>query len=119
MAGCSQIAPQWILEVDTENGKIYKGEAEFTGEVIYLSRYANEPEEPHFHVSDESMKNLPQGISARDYRIELNSPDIKDPDMNGFDMDSLGADKKITIIASELRIFSEGTPSLNIKKILE
>lgn len=109
MVGCSQIAPQWILEVDTENGKIYKGEAEFTGEVIYLSRYANEPEEPHFHVSDESMKNLPQGISARDYRIESDGPD-----MNG-----LGIDKTITILVNELQIFSEGTPSVNIKKILE
>lgn len=89
---------------------VYEGTAKLTGWIVYRPFYVGE-DQPHFHVADESIKDLPYlNRKFLDFNLFKVSEEIQEKLKNSSEQNP------ITIEVNEISFKSEGTPSIKITK---
>lgn len=109
----------WTQEFSNSLGQKYTGNVELKGWLTNKSRYGDETPEPHFHISNESMKNLPENINNADFRLTT-AKDGKNTAVSQeiiSDLSSFSEQNPATILVDELIFYSEGTPTLNFREL--
>ena len=94
---------------------IYKGNVKLDGWIIYKDRYVDDMT-AHFHVADQSLKNLPPHLSHRDFILTVyNEDDTKTIPATEQIVEKLKNEgEPVSILVDRLEVHMEGSPSLNL-----
>lgn len=90
---------------------VFEGRAELQGWIVNIPFYVGESE-PHFHVADESLKNIPQQF-GRDFYLQ----DLPAETLN--QLMQHGENNPATAVVTEIKVLIEGNPIMQLQGILE
>ena len=115
-SGCQQ--NKWTLTSGTPpyadpNPLVYEGNVELNGWLVVAPAYVVGTEEKQFHVSDESLKNLPADINRADFRL------VTTDEIIIKELEKFSENNPAKISADKITVVMEGNPTMHIEKILE
>lgn len=101
----------------------YKGTAVLYGWMEDQVYYGNEPATPHFFVSDMSLKYLPKDVTKRYYRLtitdDLSKSNVAISQNILDELKIYNKDNPAKIEVDEISFSSEGTPRMNMTRIMK
>lgn len=91
---------------------VYEGNVELKGWIVYKPVYVGDPE-PHFYVADESLDDLPTDLFGRTFYLgELSESNLNE--LLKYNESEAG-----TILVDKFTVVMEGSPRLNMVKIVQ
>jgi len=114
---------EWESKSVLDRYTTYKGTAVLYGWMEDQVYYGNEPATPHFFVSDMSIKYLPEGVDEKYYRLtitdDLSKSNIAISQNILDELKIYNKDNPAKIEVDEISFSSEGTPRMNMTRIMK